>query len=366
MDSMANPLADVFSEKRDKFLERMLASASGTFEIFSIFIGDKLGFYSALAKHNGLTPDELAGNTGNHPRYVREWLEQQVVVGILEVKKEEVSRFYIPPWVAEVLVDKESLNYLAPLARLIAGVVRPLEEVIKAYKEGGGVAYSRYGADMREGQAAMNRTMFLQLLGQEWLPAIPDLNKRLASDPPARVAEIGCGAGWASIGIAQNYPQVRVDGFDLDQPSIEMAQANAKEAGVADRVTFEVRDATDPKYQEQYDLVAVFEALHDMSQPVAALQAMRQLVNKNGVVLVVDENVGESFDSEWGQMDSMMYGWSILHCLPVGMSEQPSAATGTVFRSATLRQYAQQAGFRDIAVLPIDNLFFRFYRLIAA
>ncbi|MBI3006766.1 MAG: methyltransferase domain-containing protein [candidate division NC10 bacterium] len=355
------------AQKRDAFVERLLHSTRGTFDIFSIYIGVRLGFYEALAEAGPLTSPELASRTRTSERYVREWLEQQTVVGILEVDDEKAEatqrRFSLPAAYAEVLVDQESVNYLAPLTRLLAGAVHPLASVLEAYRTGGGVPYAEYGSDLREGQAGINRGMFLKQLGSEWLPVIPDVHARLMAAPPARIADVGCGAGWSSIGMAQSYPKVYVDGFDLDEASVELARANAEAAGLTDRVKFSVRDAGDPQLAGRYDLVTAFECLHDMSQPVPVLKAMRQLAGDNGAVLVVDERVGEAFTAAGNDVEWMMYGWSILHCLPVGKADEPSAETGTVMRPDTLQRYAMAAGFRRVEILPIDNFFFRFYRL---
>ncbi len=357
------------AQKRDAFIERLLQSTRGTFEIFSIYIGVRLGFYGALAAARSLTSAELASRTGTSERYSREWLEQQTVAGILEVDDEKAEapqrRFSLPAAYAEVLVDQDSLNYLAPLTRLVAGAVYPLASVLEAYRTDGGVPYADYGIDLREGQAGINRAMFLKQLGSEWLPAMPDVHARLMAAPPARIADLGCGVGWSSIGMAQSYPRVSVDGFDLDEPSLELAHANAGAAGVTGRVNFYVRDAGDPELAGRYDLVTAFECLHDMSQPTRALKTMRQLAGDNGAVLVVDERVGEAFTASGNDVEWMMYGWSILHCLPVGKAGAPSAETGTVMRPDTLRRYALEAGFRRVEIIPIDNLFFRFYRLHA-
>jgi len=336
--------------------------------MFTIYIGDQLGFYEVLAGEKPLTSSELASRTGTHERYVREWLEQQTVSGILEVEDADeapLERSYLLPLGHdEVLADRESLDYLIPLAQLLAGAVSPLRSVLDAYRTGGGVPFEAYGEDLLKGQARINRTMFLQQLGQEWFPAIPDIHERLQSDPPARVADIGCGVGWSSIGMAQSYQKVLVDGLDLDEASIEQALGNAKGTGLEDRVQFFQRDASDPRLAGQYDLVTAFECIHDLSQPVSVLSSMRQLVKKQGAVLVADERVGHKFTSAGDDVEWMMYGWSVLHCLPVGMAEQPSAATGTVMRFDTLKKYALEAGFRDVEVLPIDHFFFRFYRLL--
>ena len=357
------------AQKRDAFIERLLQSTRGTFDIFSIYIGVRLGFYEALAAAEPLTSPGLACRTGTSERYVREWLEQQTVAGILEVDDEKAEgtkrRFSLPAAYVEVLVDQDSLNYLAPLARLVAGAVYPLASVLEAYRTGGGVPYAAYGIDLREGQADINRAMFLKQLGSEWLPAIPDVHARLMAAPAARIADVGCGAGWSSIGMAQSYPQVSVDGFDLDGASVELARANAEAAGLADRVKFYLRDVGDPHLAGRYNLVTAFECVHDMSQPGSALKAMRQLAGDRGAVLVVDERVGEAFTVAGNDVEWMMYGWSILHCLPVGKANEPSAETGTVMRPETLRRYAIGAGFRRVEILPIEHFFFRFYRLHA-
>jgi 2-polyprenyl-3-methyl-5-hydroxy-6-metoxy-1,4-benzoquinol methylase len=355
------------AQDRDRLIERLLQATAGVFDIFTIQIGNHFGYYQLLAQLGPLTPAELAARSGTNERYVREWLEQQTVTGVLAVEDPEVDaqtrRFRLPTGHVEVLVERDSLNHLAPLAQITVGAVYPFAALLDAFRTGGGVPYRDYGVDMREGQAGMNRAAFLYQLGSEWLPAIPDVHARLQADPPARVADIGCGAGWSSIGIARAYPKARVEGFDLDHPSVELARANARAMGVAETTTFQVRDAGDAALAGQYDLVTAFECIHDMSQPVAVLRSMRALAGEGGAVLVVDERVGETFTPAGTDVERMMYGWSVLHCLPVGMADTPSAQTGTVMRPDTLRRYAREAGFRAVEILPIENYFFNFYRL---
>lgn len=355
------------ASQRDAFVERFLGFASGAFSLFSIYIGDQLGLYRALAEGGPATSAELASRTGTHERYIREWLEQQTVAGILDVENENhdmnLRRFSLPAGHVEPLIDCGSLNYMVPMAQLLVGAVRPLPSLLEAYRNGGGVSFEEYGSDLREGQAAINYPAFWHQLPTEWLPAIPDLHARLGSKPPAQVADIGCGYGWSSLGMARGYPDIHVDGFDLDAPSIERAQENARRNKLADRVHFQVRDAGDPSLAGQYDLVTAFECVHDMSNPVGALRTMHRLVKKGGSVLIVDERVGDTFTAKGNDVEWMMYGWSILHCLPVGMTEENAAGTGTVMRTDTLRKYAMEAGFHNLEVLPIENFFFRFYRL---
>jgi 2-polyprenyl-3-methyl-5-hydroxy-6-metoxy-1,4-benzoquinol methylase len=354
------------NEQKDAFAGRLLSSLTGAFDIFSIYLGDRLGYYDALTA-GPMTSAQLAARTSTHERYAREWLEQQATAGILTVDDPAAApgarRFALPPGHAEVLTDRDSLDYMAPIARLFAGAVSPLARVLQAYRTGAGVPYADYGPDLIEGQGAINRAAFLQQLGSEWLPAMPDVHARLQARPPARVADVGCGVGWSSIGVALAYPNARVDGFDLDASSIELARANARDAGVDGRVAFEVRDAADAALAGRYDLILACECVHDMSDPVGALRAMCGLASDGGAVLVVDERVAEELLGEGNDVEQIMYGWSVLHCLPAGMADQPSAATGTVMRPEALRRYASGAGFSAVDVLPVDNLFFRLYRL---
>lgn len=355
--------------QRDALIERMLQSTAGVFNIFTIYLGDALGFYQALAAHGWMTSTELAAQTTTHERYAREWLEQQTVAAILQVEDERQTalarRYRLPAGHREVLTERDSLNYLAPLAQIAVGAVFPIQAVLHAYRSGGGVPFGDYGADLREGQAGMNRNLFLYELGQKYLPAMPDIHARLRADPPARVADIGCGLGWSSIGMAQSYPNVQVDGFDLDAPSIEQAWANARSAGLTDRLTFHARDAADLELLNgRYDLVTSFECIHDLGNPAGVLRTMRRLAGETGAVIVMDERVGDTFTATGNEVEWMMYGWSVLHCLPVGIADhQPSAATGTVMRTETLQRYAHEAGFQRVEVLPLENYFFRFYRL---
>lgn len=367
MNTTKEILTEDETRKRDAFVERMLASTSGTFDIFTIYLGDRLGFYRALADNGALTSIELSAATQTYERYVREWLEQQTVAGILDVEDERADaqsrKYRLPAGHAEVLVARDSLNYLTPLSQMVVGAVRPMQSLLTAYKSGSGVPYREYGKDFREGQANMNRAVFLKELGTVWLPSISDIHARLQADPPARIADIGCGGGWSSIAMAKGYSKVYVDGYDLDPPSVEDALVNVEQAGLSDRVNIYLRDAGDSSLKGRYDLVTAFESIHDMSDPVSALRTMLRLAGESGTVIIMDERVGDSFTGRGNEVEWMMYGWSVLHCLPVGKDDSYSVETGTVMRTGTLKRFAEEAGFCDVEILPIDNFFFRFYRL---
>jgi 2-polyprenyl-3-methyl-5-hydroxy-6-metoxy-1,4-benzoquinol methylase len=351
----------------DALAERLHGAALGAYELLTIYLGDRLGLYRALAGLGRATPGEVAEATGTHVRYAREWLEQQAVAGILAVEDSGASaeerRYGMPDGHEEVLLDPESLSYLVPMARSAMSLASALPAVEEAFRTGGGVEWTAYGTEGLESQEGANRPVFRHLLGSEWLPSVADVHERLRADPPAAVADVACGAGWSSIAIARSYPKVTVDGFDVDEASIELARKNAAEAGLDDRVRFHHRDAGDPELQGRYELVTVFEAVHDMSRPVEVLRALRSLAGEAGTVLVMDEKVADVFTAPGDEVERLMYAYSVLCCLPVGMAEQPSAATGTVMRTDTLRRYVDEAGFSGLDVLPIEHETFRFYRL---
>lgn len=163
--------------------------------------------------------------------------------------------------------------------------------------------------------------------------------------------------------MARAYPKIRVDGIDSDHASIERARENLAGSGVEDRVTFSERDAADADLAGRYDLVTIFEALHDMSYPVDVLRAARGLLADGGLVFIGDERTEDTFTAPAGEVERLFYGFSLFHCLPVGMVGDGAAGTGTVIRADTVRRYADEAGFTNCTALPIENDFWRFYLL---
>ncbi|MGN9836808.1 class I SAM-dependent methyltransferase [Nonomuraea sp. H19] len=344
----------------EDFADRLFKAALGTIDLLSVHIGDRLGWYRALAA-GPADAAELTVRAGGHERYAREWLEQQAATGILEVAPD--GRFVLPKGAAEVLTDESSLAYLAPLARMLTGTAVHMPALLDAYRSGGGVGWATFGADVRESQADMNRPWFEHAL-PDALAGVPALDAVLRR-PGARIADLGCGAGWSSIALGRAYPEAMVEGVDIDAPSIVLAERNAAAAGLAGRVSFHRGDAALLLGDGRYDAVFAFECVHDMPRPVDTLAVARRAIVPGGAVVIMDEAVGESFTAPADDVERLMYGFSLLICLPDGMSDRPSAATGTVMRPDTLRRYAREAGFADIEILPIQDFgFWRFYQLI--
>ena len=236
------------------------------------------------------TARELADATGTAERYAREWLEQQAAAGIIEHENNGESRFWLSPEGAEVLVNEESLSFMAWLPRFQLSWGSQVPALLKAFHDGSGIPYADYGLDMVLGQAGANRPAFMKQLATEWLPKVPGL-------------------------------------------------------------------------LEAYDLITIFEALHDLSRPIEFLASARRCLADDGYLIVMDERVAETFEAPTDEVERFMYACSVLHCLPASLAEYPSAATGTVIRPDVVREYARQAGFREVEILPIETDFFRFYLL---
>jgi 2-polyprenyl-3-methyl-5-hydroxy-6-metoxy-1,4-benzoquinol methylase len=346
-------------------VERLFQDAVGALELYTVYLGERLGLYRALAARGPATSSELAERTGTAERYVREWLEHHASSGLLAVDDAAAEplarRFRLPAEFVPVLADPDHVLYEATMGIDIVRAGRPLPHLVEVFRTGGAPPPLAWAPD---GRAERNRSLFLNLLGKEWLPAVSEVDQRLRADPPARVADMACGTGWSSIAMAQAYPGIIVDGFDADQDVITAARRHAEEVGVADRVTFSVGDAGEGGPSGHYHLVTIFEALHDFSRPVDALRAAHRMLADGGSVVMADEFVEDEFTAPAPAHDRYAYGWSVVSCLPDAMGDPQTAATGAVMRPATLRRYATQAGFRDVQTLPIETRYFRMYRLI--
>ncbi|MEU4157422.1 methyltransferase domain-containing protein [Actinoplanes sp. NPDC026670] len=335
---------------------RLFDALIGATELFTVQLGRELGLYTAL-RAGPHDPAGLAKATGIDERYAREWLEQQAAAGFLTV---DDGVFTLPPGTAAVLLDEDGPDYAGAAAEFALGAALLTPAVIGAFRTGAGVPYSEY-RHIRHGIAGFNRPMFTHLLTGEWLPAVPAIDERLRAQPGAAVLDLGCGMGHSSVAMARAYPAISVRGVDLDEDSITEARRVAAEAGVADRVNFTTGDAA--AAGGAYDLITIFEALHDMGDPVGVLRNARGLLADGGSVLVADERVSDEFIAPAGEVERLQYAFSVLHCLPATRAENPVIANGTVLRAPTLLGWAREAGFTEPEVLPVENDFWRFYRL---
>lgn len=345
--------------------QRLCDATIGALELFGVHLGLELGLYDALDRHGPLTAPELAARAGIHPRYAQEWCEQQAVAGYVAVATASdgaaTIRFALPDAHRAALLDPVDGDHVAPFAPMVVAIAQVLDQVADAYRTGGGVPYARYGAAFRDGQGAINRPAFTSDLVKAWIPAVPGLADRLAGG--ARVLDVGTGQGWSAIAVQAAWPQAEVVGLDTDAASIVDARAHAQQAGVAVRFVDPTADGAGIEDLGPIDVALVLEALHDMAQPAEVLRSLRSVLADDGVVVVVDEAVAETFTAPGDDLERMMYGWSIVHCLPAGMAEEGSTAVGTAIRPATVARLAAEAGFSSCEVVDVDAGFFRVYEL---
>ncbi len=352
------------TDPTETLADRLFRDAAGALELYTIYLGERLGLYRALHEGGPATSGELAMRTGTNERYLREWLEHHAASGLLDVDDVAADplarRFSLPAAHAPVLLDRDDARFGAYRAIDVVRAARPLPDLVDAFRNGTAPPPQPWEP---EGRAADNRAVYLAYLGNEWLPAIPDIDRRLRAGPPARVADLACGLGWSSIAIARAYPLVKVEGFDLDAAAIASAVDTAAAEGLADRLSFTVADAADPGLSGRFDLVTILEGFHDMARPVQALRAVRAMLADGAAVLMIDERVADAFAAPADDLERYHYAWSVVGCLPGAMGDPQTAATGAVMRVSTLRRYAADAGFRSVEVLPIETPAWRFYRL---
>jgi len=235
-------------------------------------------------------------------------------------------------------------------------------DLVTHYRSGTGLPFADYGDDMRTSQALATRRGYRHDLEAIWLPALGETFTRL-QDSGRRIVDIGFGAGWSTIALARAFPRAEIVGLDLDPASVALAQANAQAEGLGERITFAIRDAASPDLGGQFDLVCIFEALHDLGRPVPALRALRQMLAPGGCVLTGDPGEGDVYVAPGNDDARILAGFSLTHCLPVGMDGPEAVGTGARMRPATVRSYARAAGFTAIEQLPIPHPSWLFFRL---
>lgn len=346
-------------EKAGALAEQLLGHVNGGMTALSAYVGHKLGLFKELDAAGASTPADFAARTGMSERYMREWLECMAVVDYVE-HDESNGTFWLSPEQSAVFVDATHPVHLAPFTQWVPSFAGVLDELGEAFKTGGGVEYEKYGQDTLDAIGHGNRPMFANDYAETWVPAF-GLQERFAQG--ARVLEVGTGIGWSSIHLAQAFPNVRVDGVDIDEESVRQARRNAEQAGVADRVTFHLSPIEKWESSEKYDLVTAIECLHDMPYPVDSLRRMRDLAAHDGVVIVGDEAANDSLAENKNFLGQLFYNFSVLHCLPQAMVFPGAVGTGTVLKPSTLKRYANEAGFSSVEALPIENDFWRFYLL---
>ncbi len=351
-----NPQADAFDEAK---LMAFVEKAVGEFGVIAsaalVVIGDKLGLYQAMVDGKPVTSAELAARTKTTERYIREWLINQAASGILAYDS-ATQHYRLPPEHAVALTDQSSPAYVIGGYQLITAMLRAEPRIAEAFRTGTGMAWGEHDPALFEGVERFFRPGYTANLVDTWLPALDGVHAKLAAG--AAVADIGCGHGASTIIMAKAYPQSHFYGFDNHAPSIDAARARAQEAGVAERVTFAVASAQDfPDHR--YALVAFFDCLHDMGDPVGALKRTRATIDPDGTVLLVEPMAGTAVEENFNPVGRIYSAASVLCCTPNAVATGP-VALGTVATDDALREVAAAAGFtrfRRALASPLNRFF---------
>ncbi len=335
---------------------RAVDEVGATLNAALVVMGDKLGLYRALAGAGPLSPADLAERTGTAERYVREWLNAQAAGGFVEYDPES-GHYTLPPEQAVALTDEESPAYLPGFFQMALGSVIDSPRIAEAARSGEGFGWHEHDHDVHEGCERFFRPGYNANLVSSWLPALDGVVAKL--EHGARVADIGCGHGASTILMAQAFPQSTFVGSDYHEGSIETARTRAEQAGVADRVRFETASAaTHPG--EGYDLVTMFDCLHDMGDPVGAARQVRELLAPDGTWMIVEPAAGDRVEDNLNPIGRAYYGFSTLLCTPASLSQEVGLALGAQAGEARIREVVESAGFshfRRVAETPFNLVF---------
>jgi ubiquinone/menaquinone biosynthesis C-methylase UbiE len=336
---MRTPAVD--SSKLDAFVMRAMGDLSAAYGGVMVSLGHKLGLYKALAGAGPLSAKELAGRAGCAERYVREWLNSQAAGGYVEYHA--VSDTYeLTAEQAMVLADEASPVFIPHAWNVPASMWFDEPKALEAFRTGRGVAWGDHDGRLFCGVAAFYRNGYRASLVSQWLPALDGVVARLEAG--IAVADVGCGHGHTTVLMAQAFPRSRFHGFDVHPESIEEARRVAAEAGMADRVTFEVARATDFQGRN-YGLLCFFDCLHDMGDPVAAARHAAEVLAPDGTVMLVEPFANDRVEDNLSPVARLYYAASTTICCAHAIAEGGSLVLGAQAGEARLAEVFRKAGF---------------------
>jgi len=329
--------------KLEEFVGRFASDLGAVLHAATVLIGDQLGLYRAMADGRWVRPEELAEATGTHQRYVSEWLAAQAASGYA-VYDAETSRFRLTPEQAFALTSEG--NFLSVLGglQLAAATIADIDLIVNAFRTGFGVGWGEHDPDLVEGTLRFFRSTYATNLVQGWIPALDGMEAKLRGG--ARVADLGCGCGATTILMARAYPESSFIGFDYHAGSIARARQDAATAGVEDRCCFEVATGKDFPGRD-YDLVTMFDALHDVGDPTGVAAHVLDALAPRGIWMIVEPFAHDRLEDNLNVIGRIFYSGSTTICLPLSRSQEVDAGLGAQAGEARLRQVVTAGGFRN-------------------
>jgi 2-polyprenyl-3-methyl-5-hydroxy-6-metoxy-1,4-benzoquinol methylase len=317
-----------------------------------VYIGDRMDLFKTLAAGGPVTVEQLAGKTGLQERYLREWAAAMAASGFIDYDP-DAGTFALPPAKAAVLADEDSPVFVGGFAQMLPDHYAVIPDVMKAFREGGGVPYTKYTNDTFQGTERFFRPGYVNFLVQQWIPAT-GFEDRLTRG--ATVADVGCGRGQALCTLAKAFPNSTFHGFDNHAPGIEAARANAQKLGAGANTTFEVRGSTELPQTADFDLICTLDALHDMVDPHGAARSIAGALKPDGAWFIVEPNVSDRLEENLNPVGRVFYSVSMLQCMTASLAHG-GAGYGACMGPANIRRVAEEAGFRSFERLPIENPF---------
>ncbi len=355
MSTIDQPV-EVDTDKLMEFVFRAVDEVGATLNTALVVLGDKLGLYRAMAGTSGMTPAELADRTGTSERYVREWLNNQAAGGYVSYDPAS-GRYTLPPEQTVALTDADSPAYLPGFFQIALGSVIDSPRIMEAATRGNGMGWHEHTHDVHEGCERFFRPGYNAHLLIEWLPALDGVVAKL--EQGAQVADVGCGHGASTVLMAKAYPNSHFVGSDYHEGSIKTARARAEEAGLAGHVEFRTEFAQDYS-GDGYDLVTMFDCLHDMGDPVGAARHVRQALAPDGTWMIVEPKAGDRVEDNFNPVGRAYYGFSTLLCTPASLSQDVGLALGAQAGEARIREVVTAGGFtrfRRVAETPFNLVF---------
>ena len=346
----------VDKEKVEKMIQKVIEDIGATFHAPLVLIGEKVGLFKAMAGAGQLSPKDLADRTGTLERYVREWLSSMAAGGYVGYDP-ETGRYSLTDEQALVLADEKSPCYMAGAFQAATAAIRSEPKIAEAFVSGEGVCWSEHDPEFYRGAERFYRPNYVANLVRSWIPALEGVEDKLMKG--ARVADIGCGYGTSTIIMAEAYPESRFSGIDFHAPSIDAARKAAEEAGVADRVSFEVCGAENMNITG-YDLVTMFDCLHDIGNPLKAAQNVLKALKDDGTWMIVEPFAGDREEENFTPVGRLYYCASVLLCVPGALSQADGMALGGQAGEARVREIVKKAGFssfRRATETPINIVY---------
>jgi SAM-dependent methyltransferase len=329
--------------KLQELINKMFGDVGAAMGSALVMLGDKFGFYKTLAADGPMTSAELASKTGTVERYVREWAAAQAAAGYINYDAAS-GRFSISPEQALVLADENGPAFFPAMYEIVAATLRDEPKVANAFRNGGGVGWHEHDPCLFHGTERFFRPGYAMHLVSEWIPALDGVKQKL--ERGARVADVGCGHGASVTFMAKAFPKSKFFGFDYHQPSIDRAREIAREAGVADRAIFERATAKD--YPGTFDLVAFFDCLHDMGDPVGAAAHVKSTLAEDGTWMVVEPFGNDRLEDNLNPIGRVFYAASTMICVPGSLSQEVGLGLGTQAGETRLTEVLKAGGFSRV------------------